>query len=179
MFFLRRMRASRPDLDITRPIFTAYVVRIIAAAGISLTSVAGSLRGGDEHKFLLDARDIAQTPFSSGRFADAFTKDLHEWVLAIQLKAYHAPELALRVTQVAVATLGILALVAAVHELAGPRAARIGAWALAFEPAGMFFTGLLHKEANLFLAEGLVAYGGAVVWRRGRLSGLVAMVAGC
>ena len=68
-------------------------------------------------------------------------------------------------------TIGILLLAAAVYELAGPRPARIAAWLLALEPANIFFSSLLHKEPLMYLAEGLVVYGGAVLWKRGKLVG--------
>ena len=70
-------------------------------------------------------------------------------------------------------------LACAVYELAGARAATVSAWILAFEPAGIFFSGLLHKEALLVLAEGLVVWGGACLWRRGRTSYAWAMALGC
>ena len=56
------------------------------------------------------------------------------------------------------------------YELAGPRPARIAAWLLALEPASIFFSSLLHKEPLMYMAEGLVVYGGAVLWKRGKLS---------
>jgi hypothetical protein len=68
---------------------------------------------------------------------------------------------------------------AAVYELAGSRPAVITAWVLAFEPANVFFSGILHKEPFMFVAEGLVAYGGARLWKRGDYRALVPMVIGC
>ncbi len=52
-------------------------------------------------------------------------------------------------------------------------------WLLALEPASLFFSSLLHKEANMLLAIGLVALGGAKVWKRGEPRNLVIVVAGC
>ena len=66
--------------------------------------------------------------------------------------------------------IGIVLLSAAVYELAGPRPALIAAWILALEPANIFFSSLLHKEPLMYLAEGLVAFGGAVLWKRGNLT---------
>ena len=68
---------------------------------------------------------------------------------------------------------------AGVYELAGPRPARIAAWILALEPANIFFSSLLHKEPLMYLAEGLVVFGGAVLWKRGKLTALIPMIAGC
>ena len=36
----------------------------------------------------------------------------------------------------------------------------LAAWLLAFEPTNVFFSGILHKEPFMLLAEGLVAFGG-------------------
>jgi hypothetical protein len=52
-------------------------------------------------------------------------------------------------------------------------------WLLALEPASIFFSSLLHKEANLMLAIGLIALGGAKIWKRGEPRYLIAIVAGC
>jgi hypothetical protein len=77
------------------------------------------------------------------------------------------------------AVLGIGLLSAAAYELAGGRAARIVAWVLALEPANVFFSSLLHKEPLMYLAEGLVVFGGAVLWKRGKLTALLPMIFGC
>jgi hypothetical protein len=63
--------------------------------------------------------------------------------------------------------------------LAGPRAAYITAWILALEPANIFFSGIIHKEPFMLFAEGLVAFGGAVLWKRGNFMALFPMVLGC
>ena len=39
-------------------------------------------------------------------------------------------------------------LATAVYELAGPKAAGITAWVLAFEPSSIFFSSILHKERS-------------------------------
>jgi hypothetical protein len=96
-------------------------------------------------------------------------------VFALQLKFGGFSEGALRVTQVGIATLGIVFLVAAVYDLAGQRAARITAWLLAIEPASIFFNSILHKEPLMELASGLMVFGASKVWRRLDLSGLVIM----
>jgi hypothetical protein len=85
----------------------------------------------------------------------------------------------LRVEVIAFAVLGIALMAAAVHELAGARPAQVAAWVLALEPANLFFSGILHKEPFMFLAEGLVAYGGAKLWKRGDFRALVPMILGC
>jgi hypothetical protein len=176
---LRRVRSRRGGLDVKLPIGVAFLSRIAATAAVSLTSLAGTLRGGDEPGILFQAHSAAGTSWGSDQFTGLLAHKLHIWVMAIQIKALDAPDLALRTTQVGLTTVGILLIVLAVHELAGTRAARLTAWILAAEPAGMFFAGILHKEPTMYLAEGLVAYGGAKLWRRGSVDAILPMALGC
>jgi hypothetical protein len=154
-------------------------MRIVAAGLISLTPVAGDLRGGDEVGFRAEADLIAESPLGSGEWTHALFEELHVFVITVQRFLFDSPELALRVTQVGIAVLGLVLLAAAVYELAGPRASVFAMWLLAFEPASIFFSSLLHKEANMLLAVGLVALGGANIWKRGRPRDLVPVVVGC
>jgi hypothetical protein len=55
----------------------------------------------------------------------------------------------------------------------------IAAWLLAFEPTNIFFSTFLHKEPNLLLAGGLVAFGGACMWKTARLQYLWPITLGC
>jgi hypothetical protein len=73
----------------------------------------------------------------------------------------------------------LLLLATAVYELAGPRAATVTMWLLAFEPSGIFFSSILHKEPLVLLAGGLVAFGGAMVWKRAEPRWLLVITAGC
>ena len=47
-FLMRTLVRSRPGLAIGWPIAVAVGLRVLAAAGVSLTSIASELRGGDE-----------------------------------------------------------------------------------------------------------------------------------
>jgi hypothetical protein len=85
----------------------------------------------------------------------------------------------LRIEMITFAVVGIGLLGAAVYELAGARASRIALWVLALEPANIFFSSLLHKEPLMYLAGGLVAYGGALLWKRGNLTALFPLILGC
>jgi hypothetical protein len=85
----------------------------------------------------------------------------------------------LRAEMITFSVVGIALLSAAVYELAGPRPALIVAWLLALEPTNVFFSSLIHKEPLMYMAEGMVAFGGAVVWKRGKLYALAPTVAGC
>jgi O-antigen ligase len=52
-------------------------------------------------------------------------------------------------------------------------------WLLAFEPASVFFSSLLHKESIMILAIGMVAFGGAKLWNRGEPRHLAPIIVGC
>jgi hypothetical protein len=178
-FLVSRLAGSRPGFAIGRPVAFAFAIRVVAAGLISLTPVAQTLRGGDEVTFLNHARAVVRTPFGSTEWSHVLLTELHVFVLAVQRFAFDSPELALRVTQVGIAVVGLVLLVAAVYELAGARASVLAMWLLAFEPASIFFSSLLHKEANLMLAIGLVAFGGAKIWKRQEIGALVPIVFGC
>jgi hypothetical protein len=179
LLLLRGLRRSRPDLNIAAPIAAAIAVRVLAAAAVSSTSIAGTLRGGDELTFLFRADLTSHSSFLSSDWITDLTQYLHQFVFALQMWALDSPEFGLRIGQVGIAVAGITLLAAAVYELAGPRAALIAAWLLALEPSGVFFSSLLHKEANMMLASGLVAFGGATMWNRANLFSLFPVVIGC
>jgi hypothetical protein len=174
-FVLGRLRRRRPELQIGTPMAVAFGLRLLAIAGISSTGLQGSLRGGDEKLFLSFAHLLAKTPFGQGFYPHGPRYPLHTVIFAIQLKFGSFSDGALRITQVGIALMGVLLIVAAVHDLAGPHAARITAWLLAFEPASIFFNSILHKEPLMELAGGLMVFGGTKMWRRLDLSGLVLM----
>ena len=113
------------------------------------------------------------------QWTDALTGELYKFVFAGQMRVLDSPDLVLRITQAGIAVAGLVLLATAVYELAGPRAAVIAAWVLAFEPSNVFFSTLLHKEPNLLLAGGLVAFGGASMWKSARLQYLWPITLGC
>ena len=175
---LRWLRRSKPGLSVGAPVAAAFALRVGAAAAIGLIGIE-ELRGPDEVKFVNQAELIADGPLISGVWIEALVRDLHKLVLAAQLGALGSPDIALRITHIGISVAGIALLAAAAQELAGPRAAAVSAWLMALEPTSVFYSGVLHKEATLFLAVGLVALGGARLWR-GRASGwLLPIVAGC
>jgi len=112
---------------------------------------------------------------------DKLTSQLHTFILSIDFRIFGeaVTKDVMRYEMVAFAVLGLVFLSAAVYELAGPKAALIAAWILAFEPTNIFFSGIIHKESLMFLAEGLVAFGGATLWKRGELKALLPMILGC
>lgn len=176
---LRWLRRGRRDLAITSPIAVAFAARVFSAVAVGATGFASSLRGGDESTFLIHAERIAGTPFGSTDWTDVLLNHLHEFVFSIQIGALDPPDLSMRIFQAGIAVAGLALLAVAVYELAGPRAAVIAGWVLAFEPTGIFFSTLLHKEANMILAGGLVAFGGATIWKRGDIRSLFPIVLGC
>ncbi len=170
VFVIRRLRRRRPDLQIGAPIFIGVSLRLFAVAGIGATGLQSQLRGGDEETFLRVAHILAGTPWGRG-FLPHGPYQLQTVVFAVQLKLGHLSDTSLRVTQIGIAMLGIVLVIAAVHDLAGPGAARLAAWLLAFEPSNLFFNSALHKEPLMLLASGLVVFGGTKVWRRLDLNG--------
>lgn len=175
---LRALRRQRRDLTIAVPLAVALGVRITAAIGVSLTPAAQTLRGGDELGFLANAHLLANQPVAATAWTDALTTHLYEFFFAAQLRLFDGTDIALRITQSGLAVIGLALLAVAVYDLAGPRAAVIAAWILALDPSSVFFSTLLHKEPLMFLAEGLVAFGGARLWSSGRISSLGPMVGG-
>jgi hypothetical protein len=178
-FMLRWLHRTRPDLRIGVPISLALGVRVLAAIAVSSTAASSSIRGGDERFFLLGSRHFADTTFPSSGWLDALTGKLYEFVFASQLRLLDSPDTALRIGQAGIAVAGLILLATAVYELAGPRAGLIAAWVLALEPSNIFFSTLLHKESNLLLAGGLVAFGGACMWKSARIQNLWPIALGC
>lgn len=177
----RALSRSRPDLKLTTAWSTAFVVRLVAAAGIAATGFARSVRGGDEILFLSLAEDLAETRLDDGAWALTLVTDFHVLIFGAMYRVFGTDvlELAIRIPMITLSVAGLMLISAAVYDLAGRKAAHLAAWLLALEPAGVFFGSLLHKEPPLFLAEGLVAYGGARMWRRGSVAALLPMAAGC
>jgi Dolichyl-phosphate-mannose-protein mannosyltransferase len=175
---VRWLRGSRPHLSITAPVMTALGLRVVAAGGIEILG-ARELFGPDEQRFVAEAGEIAATPFMSGPWLEPLSGEVYRFIFAVQLSILDGPQLALRATQAGIAVGGIALLATAVYELAGRRAALIAAWLLALEPTNVFFSDLLHKEPNMMLAVGLVAFGGSTLWKRGDTRSLIAIALGC
>jgi hypothetical protein len=179
-YVVGRLKRMRPDLAVGTPLAVAVGIRLVATLGVAASGVGETLRGGDEITFLTQAHYIAQQPFDSDVWLPIdITHRLHEIVFALQFKLADFPEAALRVTQIGIAVLGTLLIVAAIHDVAGPRASRLGMWVLALEPASIFFNSILHREPLLVLASGLVVLGGAKIWAKLELHGVLMLGLGC
>lgn len=171
-YVVRRLRRQRPDFHVARPLIIGLALRLGAVAAINATSLQAQLRGGDEETFLSLARTLAATPWGRG-FRPHGPFQLQTVVFAVQIKLADFSPTALRVTQIGIAMLGIVLILAAVHDLAGARASRLAAWLLILEPASIFFNSELHKEPLMELASGLVVFGGTKIWKRLDLNGFV------
>jgi hypothetical protein len=176
---LRSLRRSRPDLAIGAPIAAAFAIRVIAALGVSSTGIASTLRGGDEYGFFVASKAISNTPFLASGWTSSLTGKLYEFVFSSQILALDSTQTILRISQAGIAVAGLALLATAVYQLAGRRAALIAAWVLAIEPANVFFSTLLHKEPLMFLAGGLVAVGGANMWKTAKIQYLWPIAIGC
>jgi hypothetical protein len=174
---LHHLCRSRPEFRVGTPMAVGLAVRYLAIAGVSATGLSAALRGGDETTFLDLAGLLSDSPLGHG-FLPHGVYQLHTVVFALEMKWGGFSIGAMRVVQVGIALLGVLLLLAAVHDLAGPRAARIAAWVLAFEPGSIFFNSALHKEPLMMLASGLVVYGGTKLWRRLDFSGIAIAAVG-
>ena len=177
----RLLSRSREGFSIGKPLAVAFAVRLLAAVALGQVTIARELRGGDELTFLGRAKDLADQPLGSPDSLDALISQLHTFIFSVHYRVLDAapPDLLLRIEMITFAVIGIGLVGAGVYELAGPRASRIALWVLALEPANIFFSSLLHKEPLMYLAEGLVVYGGAVLWKRGKLTALLPMILGC
>jgi hypothetical protein len=176
----RRLARTRPELSVGKPLAVGFAVRLMSIVAVSTSGIGATLRGGDEIGFLNDARAIAGAPLDSHVWLPTDNAHrLHQIVFALQIKLADFPEMALRVTQIGIALLGLLLIVAAIYDVAGPRAARLGIWVVVLEPAGIFFNSILHREPLLVLASGLVVFGGARIWAKLEARGVLLLALGC
>lgn len=177
-FAVWRLRTRRPELRIGPPLAVGLAIRLAVSAGIGAAGLGPTLRGSDETTFLDAAKQLASSSWGSGFWIPDSNDQLHTVLFAVQMKAADFPPGAMRVTQVGMAMLGLVLILAAVHDLAGPRAAQLGAWVLALEPAGVFFDSVLHKESLMVLASGLVVLGCTRIWQRLDLGGMALVAVG-
>ena len=174
VFLARRLGAVRDGLDLCAPLAAALGVRILAVAATAI--VGEDLRTTDDAAYFDEADDIADTP---GEWVDRAWGESHVTLFAFGLRVLDGPDdTVLRVVQALIAVAAIALLAAAVHDLAGRRAALVTAWVAALEPSGVLFSTELHKESLLLLALGLTAFGAARTWTRRDLPGVATMAAG-
>lgn len=163
-WLVRGLGRVRPEFRIGAALAVAFGVRLAAIAGIGLTGLQSTLRGGDETTFLAYARILARQPLSTA-YVPHGQFQLQTVLFALEDKLGFLTVGAMRIVQVGIALTGVILIAVAVHDLAGPRAAKLAAWLLALEPASIFFNSALHKEPNMELATGLVVFGGTIIWK--------------
>jgi len=181
IYVLGRLKRSRPDLAIGKPMALAFLLRFLGASSVGLFSISQDLRGPDEQTWFARATDLAtHTGLFSDPSTDALTTKLHVFLISINDRLLDpAPHMMERIEFISLAIVGLALMATAVYDLAGPKAATIAAWILAIEPTNVFFSGVIHKEPLMYLSEGLLAYGGARMWKRGELSAVLPLVMGC
>jgi hypothetical protein len=170
------LRRSRRELAIGRSVTMGVGLRLLAMLGVAL--LAPSFFGGDEVTFLRQARALSEQPLLAHTPLHP-ESPLHIWMFSLEIRLFDFSEITMRIVQIGIAVAGLVFFAAAVHDLAGSRAATLAAWFLLLEPAGAFFGGLLHKEALMTLATGLAVFGGASFWRRQDVPGLALLILGC
>lgn len=174
---IRALTRSRPDFRIGGPIAVGLGLRLAVIAGIGSLGLASTLRGGDELTYLSRAQFLAAQPLGHGDLPHGVYQ-LQTVILALQIKLGFLTQGAMRITEVGIAMLGVVLIIAAVYDLAGGRAARLTAWVLAFEPGSLFFNSGLLKEPNMELAAGLMVFGATMIWRRLDVRGLLVCALG-
>jgi hypothetical protein len=170
-WLVRKLGISRPELRIGTPVAIGFGIRLAAIAGVGLIGLQSTLRGGDETIFRAYAQILARQPFGHGYFPHGHYQ-LQTVLFALEDRLGMTVG-AMRIVQIGIALTGVILLVAAVHDLAGGRAARLAAWVMALEPAAIFFNSALHKEPNMELATGLVVFGGTMLWKRLDVRGIL------
>lgn len=177
LYTLRRLGRRRPGFSIGQAILVAFIIRLLAIAAIDATGLGASLRGGDETTFLDWALTLAAQPLGHGDLPHGIYQ-LQTVLFALQIKLGFMNVTAIRVTQIGIALLGQVLMITAVYDMVGPgtqaavRASRFAAWFIALEPANIFFSSEIHKEALMELAAGLIAFGGTWIWKRLDLRGI-------
>ncbi len=175
-FLVRKFARSRADYRLMAPLAVAFGLRLAASAGISLTGLGSTLRGGDETTFLDLAHFLASQPIGRGYLPHG-PYQLQTVFFALEDRIGMTVG-AMRVVQIGIALAGVILIVTAVYDLAGGRAAKLAAWVIAFEPASIFFNSEIHKDPNMELAAGLVVFGGTMIWRKLDVRGLLLFAVG-
>ncbi len=151
---------------------------MLAIVAINATGIGTSLRGGDETTFLAFARILAAQPLGHGDLPHGIYQ-LQTDLFALQIKLGFINVSGIRITQTGISLLAYVFMLAVTYDLGGPRATRVAAWCLAFEPSSIFFNTEIHKEALLELAAALAAFGGVWIWKRLDIRGILICAVGC
>jgi hypothetical protein len=171
---------SRPHFDVSGPLLVGLGVRALSIALLTAAPDVGNrIRGTDEAAFVQQAGALLDLPLDDVRWRHLFWGDLSVLpLLSLRLVSGEVPIVAARFIQSSIALVGILLIAVAAYELGGTTASKVFAWIAALEPAGVFFSTLLHDEAIVLLGEGLIILGLVTWWRRSKLRGTAFLTAG-
>ncbi len=179
IYAVQRLGRTRSGFTaISRALMVAYGIRLLAILAVNATGIGSSLRGGDENTFLYLAEQLAASPLGTGDLPHG-AYQLQTVLFDLQIRLGFINVTGIRIDQVGIALLGYVFMLAATYDLGGPRATRIAAWCLAFEPSNIFFNSEIHKEPLMELAAGLAAFGGVWLWKRLDIRGLFICGLGC
>lgn len=175
---VRGLGRGRPGLSLAAPLAAAAAVRFIAAGVLSSSDSLARLRGPDDLSFVVDARALQGHDLLAGW--GLYSSELHLHVLGLTLRVLGSNEaFSFRLLNIGFAVAGIALVAVAVHDLAGPRAAMVACWLAALEPASVFYSGVIHKESLMILAEGIIVLGGVRMWQRRDFAAGALLLAGC
>jgi hypothetical protein len=180
LLLVRATRARRPGLAVTAPLAVAAAVRVAAAVAVTVIPGLSSVRGPDEAGYVLKAHRVVDHIDALGSLPGAILHNLHIYLIAGQeaVMGRGAGIFPMRMAEIGIAVAAIAIVAVAVNDLAGPRAGLIAAWILALEPGGVFFSGLLLKEALVFLGESLIILGCVRMYTRRDAAALMLMAPG-
>jgi hypothetical protein len=180
-FLARRLERRRPGLRLQRGMLAAFLLRTALAVALQVASSTGRrLRGPDDASFIHAARVLGAGPIPSTSWASHLVGDLNTALLAVQVKVLSDPgDLSLRIAEITFVVAGLLFLVAAVYDLAGPRASHLALWLGAIEPSSVFFASMIQKESLALFGEGVLTLGCARAWRKVDAGAIGLICAGC
>lgn len=162
------------------PLAAGATARCLGIGVVSAIPALHSIRGPDEVTYLMQAREVVAGVPVLGGFPGGVPSNLHVWALIAQLRVLGGDsDLYLRIGFATFAVAGIGLASMAVAQMAGRRAGLIAAWILALEPSGVFFSGVLEKESLMYLADGLVLFGGARMMLKRDLAAAALIAGGC
>jgi hypothetical protein len=173
------LRRSRPGLSLGPPVLAALGSRFLAAGVFSSNHSLDELRGPDENTFARVGEALSRKGFFSDAAADRIIGEPHVWLISVQHRIFEDPsDFGLRVVGIGFAVAGIVLAAAAVHDLAGPKAALLVCWVLALDPASLFFAQVLHRDALLYFGAGLTLLAAVRIWKKLDLASLALAVPG-
>src|SRR5947208_3403649 len=106
-YLVHVLARSRPEFRIGTPLAVGFGLRMAAIAGIGLTGLESTLRGGDEDFFLSLARNLAAQPFGRGDWPHG-PYQLHTVLFSLEDRLGFLTVGAMRIVQVGIALAGVV-----------------------------------------------------------------------